>query len=174
MTIPASGPVSMADIIAEHGGSASNVLISNYYRGLANHLIHPNNTAIPASGQISLSTFRGTSRFGYYPMVSETFVNGSGTQYGFNSGSFGSLTYNIKYRGYNIQYIIWNGYDNLFGIALAGTNIPQATIASLYSVQTGTITFTNYNPSYLGAFTVWTVVIATNPVPTGNRELIIL
>lgn len=55
MTLPVSGPISLAQIQAEFGGP--NYALSTYYRGAG--YTTGNNTSVPTSGQISMSQFRG-------------------------------------------------------------------------------------------------------------------
>ncbi len=57
MQLPASGPLSLAQIQNEFGGS-NPVSMSEYYRGGA--LVTDNNTGVPTSGAIRISNFYGT------------------------------------------------------------------------------------------------------------------
>jgi len=59
MTLPASGPLSLADIQTEFGGS-NPISLDEYYRGGA--YVTANNTSVPTSGVISISNFYGTTR----------------------------------------------------------------------------------------------------------------
>ena len=58
MPLQTSGPISLADIAAEFGGSAPHSL-SEYYRGGGLVPDTPANAGIPTSGSISLSDFYG-------------------------------------------------------------------------------------------------------------------
>lgn len=58
MALQTSGPISLADIAAEFGGSAPHSL-SEYYRGGGLVPDTPANSGIPTSGAISLSDFYG-------------------------------------------------------------------------------------------------------------------
>jgi hypothetical protein len=61
MAIPLTGPISLADIQAEFGGSAP-VSLSNYYKGGAYVLNTDYAPNVPTSGTISLSDFYGARR----------------------------------------------------------------------------------------------------------------
>lgn len=59
MTLPASGPLSLANIQTEFGGS-NPISMNEYYRGGA--FVTANNTGVPTSGVISVNNFYGTTR----------------------------------------------------------------------------------------------------------------
>ena len=59
MPIPASGPLSLADIQTEFGGS-NPISMNEYYRG--GSFVTANNTGVPTSGVISVNNFYGTTR----------------------------------------------------------------------------------------------------------------
>lgn len=59
MALPGSGPMSLAQLQTEFGGS-NPVSLSEYYRGGA--YVTANNTGVPVSGQVSLSQFYGAVR----------------------------------------------------------------------------------------------------------------
>jgi len=61
MAIPLTGPISLADIQAEFGGSVP-VSLSNYYKGGAYVLTTDYAPNVPTSGTISLSDFYGARR----------------------------------------------------------------------------------------------------------------
>jgi hypothetical protein len=65
MTIPVSGPVTLAAIQSEFGGSAP-ISINEYYKGGNNVLIDPAISApnVPTSGTISFANFEGSFRVG--------------------------------------------------------------------------------------------------------------
>lgn len=57
MPISSSGPITLSAIQAEFGG-ANPISLNEYYRNAA--YVTPNNTGVPTSGQISMSSFLGT------------------------------------------------------------------------------------------------------------------
>lgn len=175
MTLPVSGPISLSDIAGEHGGS-NPLSLSKFYRGNASHLVHSSNTDVPASGPIKFSDFYDTRRFGYYTVNSKKLVGQDGNQFGFNGySSTGSLQYNTKYRGYTVAWVLWNEYDNIWGVALVGTNIPQNTITSIYHPSLGNVTSLSYVPNFLGIVTVWNTTTSINLFPENtSTEIIIL
>jgi hypothetical protein len=61
MTLPNSGPVSLASIQTEFGGS-NPISLSEYYRGGSLVPNHGNTSNIPTSGTISVNNFYGTSQ----------------------------------------------------------------------------------------------------------------
>jgi hypothetical protein len=61
MTLPASGPISLANIQAEFGGPTP-IRLENYYRGGAYVLDTDYAPNVPTSGPISLSNFYGAKR----------------------------------------------------------------------------------------------------------------
>lgn len=62
MTLPVSGPMSLALVQSEFFGSAP-ISLSEYYRGGPYTTNIPENNAVPTSGTISLGQFYGTRRF---------------------------------------------------------------------------------------------------------------
>lgn len=62
MTLPVSGPMSLALIQSEFFGSAP-ISLSEYYRGGPYTTNIPQNNSVPTSGTISLGQFYGTRRF---------------------------------------------------------------------------------------------------------------
>lgn len=177
MTLQSSGSLSLSQVQSEHGGSLP-LSMSSLLRGNASKIIHANNIAVPAAAPMSLNQFYGTSRFGYYPIT----VGVSGTsaennrQFGANTGSVGAFFYNNKYRGYNIGWFLWNEYDNVFGISLAGINIPQSILTSFGTALSGAKTPTGYVGNFYG-FSVWNVTLGFNPftsVGTTDNSLFIL
>lgn len=103
MTLPTSGPISLAQIQAEFGGP--NYVLSTYYRGAG--FVTGNNTGIPASGQISLSQFRGTVKVvpgsqaftapGTYTFIVPPYTSLTADARGAGGGGGGS-----RYTGYYI------------------------------------------------------------------------
>ena len=61
MAIPASGPVTLAALQAEYGGTDP-ISLNEYYRGGAYVPIGTGTATIPSSGEITLDNFRGTSK----------------------------------------------------------------------------------------------------------------
>lgn len=175
MTLPVSGPISLSAIAAEHGGVPPHSL-GEYTRGNANNLVHSSNTSIPAEGPIALSDFLSTSRFGHYTLNSQLANTVDGDQFGFNAFELqGSLDPNARYRGYDVAWVLWNEYDNVAGIALLGTGIPESTITSFTHPDLGTITDLTYVPDFSGIVTVWTFTTPTAMFPVGtSTEITIL
>lgn len=64
MAISATGSVSLQDVEDEFGGTGA-VALSEYYRSNTYGTVSGNNTAVPQSGQIKLSQFRGTEKKRY-------------------------------------------------------------------------------------------------------------
>jgi hypothetical protein len=68
MALPASGPLSLADIQGEFGGS-NPISLSEYYAG--GGLVPPGTTgtygAVPTSGTISIQNFYGTTKVAFSP-----------------------------------------------------------------------------------------------------------
>ena len=87
MTLPSSGPLSLADIQTEFGGS-NPILLSEYYAGGAYVPAGTTGTygAVPSSGTISIQNFYGTSML----VLSVTADNVSGTNFG---SSFSGTVY---------------------------------------------------------------------------------
>lgn len=61
MAIPASGPVTLAALQAEYGGTDP-ISLNEYYRGGLHVPIGAGTVTIPSSGAISFENFRGTSK----------------------------------------------------------------------------------------------------------------
>ena len=94
MALPTSGPLSLADIQTEFGGS-NPIGLNEYYAGGSYVRVgqtSPVSGAIPSSGPISIANFYGTT----------VFTSGSAT-YNSGSGTFtvpqGTITLNIKVNG---------------------------------------------------------------------------
>lgn len=108
MTLPSSGPLTLADIQTEFGGS-NPISLSEYYAGGAYVPAGTTGTygAVPSSGTISIQNFYGTSNVlisitdqtisGYtvYPDVSETAYNLGGV-----AGQDGKVYSYTTYDGY--------------------------------------------------------------------------
>jgi hypothetical protein len=84
MALPSSGPLSLADIQGEFGGS-NPISLSEYYAG--GGLVPSGTTgtygAVPSSGTISIQNFYGTQKFSI--SGGSTFVDGSDTRLGAGS-----------------------------------------------------------------------------------------
>ncbi len=61
MTLQVSGPISLRDIQGEFGGSATNILLQDYFRGGGLVPDIPANSTIPTSGPIRFQDFFGTT-----------------------------------------------------------------------------------------------------------------
>lgn len=157
MTLPSSGALSLSQVRAEHGGNLP-LSMSQLLRSSAQgSLVHSNNTAIPAAAPLDLSDFRGTSRFGFYPMTVGLINGTDGRQFGVSvPGGAGTLAYNIKFKGYEIGWFLWNEYDNIFGISLATANVPQSVVTGFGTAKTGLRTPTGYSGNFFG-YSVWNV-----------------
>lgn len=100
MTLPSSGPLSLADIQAEFGGS-NPISLSEYY-GVA--------SGVPSSGTISISNFYGTSSATPISATGGTISTGGGYRYHRFTGS-GTFTVNSIATG---------GASNTLEIFMAG------------------------------------------------------
>lgn len=106
MALPASGPITLAQIAAEFGGTQPYAL-SKFYRG--GGLVTANNLNIPASGPISLSQFYGAVKVvpgsasfttpGTYTFIVPPYVTLTADVRGAGGGGGGS-----RYTGYYIYY----------------------------------------------------------------------
>lgn len=168
MTLPSSGAISLSDIQTEFGGS-NPISLSEYYAGGAYVNAGTSGTygAVPSSGAISLRNFYGTSKIFTY---SGTMTQGSGpigvnTGYGFERGSFGSLSPDDTI----IQRIAktTDGSTWIFSVViLTGSSLPQnywntITIGGTFSINSSAAT------SFLNGNT-WQFS-GTNPAPlTGS------
>lgn len=70
MTLPTSGPLTLADIQTEFGGS-NPISLSEYYAGGVDGYVPAGtsgtNGPVPSSGTISISNFYGTSALSFFP-----------------------------------------------------------------------------------------------------------
>ncbi len=92
MALQSSGPISLAQIRGEFGGSIPDSM-SEYYRGGAHVDSTPDTASIPLSGAISISNFYGTAATVYeYPYANYNTYDSSNTtqsiDYVFNSATF--------------------------------------------------------------------------------------
>lgn len=90
MTLPSSGPLSLADIQTEFGGS-NPISLSEYYAGGAYVPAGTTGTngPVPSEGTISISNFYGTSNI---PALSVTADNVGGIEFGRNPSGFVTST----------------------------------------------------------------------------------
>ena len=89
MTLPASGPISLQDIQAEFGGSASNIALQSYYRGGGLVPDVAGNAGIPTSGAIALQDFYGAANVFVANLTVANSGGGTNTDYGFRSANGG-------------------------------------------------------------------------------------
>ena len=108
MAIPASGPVTLAALQAEYGGTDP-ISLNEYYRGGAYVPIGTGTATIPSSGAISLENFRGTSKTA---TVTYAIIGGGGAGgFGDNNagedarGTFGAAGGASSISGPNFQTI---------------------------------------------------------------------
>lgn len=178
MTLPSSGSLSLSQVQGEHGGSLP-LSMSQLLRGAASGLVHSSNTAIPAAAPMSLSQFRGTSRFGRYPITVGRWLNGSAYQQGFNVNTGGgAISFNRNYRGYTISAIAWNEEtDGLVAVALLEQNVPQSVLTSFSCAKLGTRSQTGYFGNFLGSSLFLFGTTSTSPfsaVGTVDNSIILL
>lgn len=130
MTLPSSGPLSLADIQGEFGGS-NPISLSEYYAGGAFVPAGTTGTygAVPSSGTISIRNFYGTSNV--VISISNEFI-------GFSSGGLTSATAGYRLtNGGQIEQNIQNTYSN---IGQWCTPTSQATNYEVYaSLVYGTV-----------------------------------
>lgn len=116
MAIPASGPVSLAQIQTEFGGT-NPISIDEYYRGGANVPAVTTTVGIPASGTISFDDFHGKaesgggSTFTLSVTPASVFASGSGTintnlATATPTGATGSVTYSWTYVSGDVLTVI--------------------------------------------------------------------
>lgn len=121
MALPVSGPLSLANIQAEFGGS-NPISLSEYYRGGAYVPNTANTATIPTSGPISISNFYGTQKSYTNTQVANymdaNLLNtfrwclGHDDQYNvFGNGPFNRYT----------SYSTWTANYSLGGASLTGT-----------------------------------------------------
>jgi hypothetical protein len=91
MALPPSGTITVSAVAAEFGGSAPHSL-SEYYRGGGLVPDTTTNAGVPTSGPISLSDFYGAAAGWASTMFIGVLNNGFYNQYGFSTGTFGSMT----------------------------------------------------------------------------------
>jgi hypothetical protein len=89
MAIPPTGPVTLATLQTEYGGTDP-ISLNEYYRGGAYVPVGAGTATIPSSGAISLDNFRGTSKTA---TVGYAIIGGGG------AGGFGVGDGGEEYRG---------------------------------------------------------------------------
>lgn len=155
MPLPSSGPISLANIQTEFGGS-NPIGLNEYYRG--GGLVPASVTAVPASGGISLSNFYGTSNVpaGVVKLTSVNVINT--VDYPANTASLSgiALERSGKLQAYANQFAgIWfeitptDEWLNPESLADADNYECRATITS------GSVSYSYFNFAYV-AVTAWT------------------
>ena len=128
MAIPSTGQVSLNTVKTEFGdpNSDGQFKLSEYYRDGDNDPIPNSQTSIPASGQISLDNFRGTSDITevYYVRKGQADTDKSFEAFTenqeFDSPAFAvaEITYKVVQSGTSIQVYAWDGssgdYDDSY------------------------------------------------------------
>ena len=119
MAIPSTGQVSLNTVKTEFGdpNSDGQFKLSEYYRDGDNDPIPNSQTSIPASNQISLGNFRGTSNITevYYVRKGQSNTDLSFTasteNQEFDSPAFAvaEITYKVVQSGTSIQIYAWDG-----------------------------------------------------------------
>ena len=119
MAIPSTGQVSLNTVKTEFGdpNSDGQFKLSEYYRDGDNDPIPNGNTTVPASGEISLDNFRGTSNITevYYVRKGEANTDksfdASTENQEFDSPAFAvaEITYKVVQSGTSIQIYAWDG-----------------------------------------------------------------
>ena len=123
MTLPTSGPLSLADIQAEFGG-VNPIGLDEYYRDGA--YVTPNNTSVPTTGPISAGNFYGAGAAATMSYIGS----------GWTSLAVGDLAINLSSR-------ITTGWTKIVSrtriqiVGSGGGNEYIATIAASYRVITG-------------------------------------
>lgn len=179
MTLPSSGSLSLSQVRDEHGGNLPLSMSQLLRSGTVGSLVHSNNTIIPSAPPLSLSNLLGTSRLGYYPITIGLVgtVAENNRQFGVNiGGGIGAMLYNNKFKGYDIGWVIWNEFDNTFGISLAAADIPQSVVTGFGTVKSGLKAPMYYSGNFYG-FSVWNTIHSTNPftaVGTLDNSFVIL
>jgi len=111
MAIPPSGPVSLDDIQTEFGGT-NPISLSEYYSAA---------TGIPASGEISISDFYGTSS--RVPIV----INNTGTT--LRADIYALASANPTYSA-GITDVVYNNSGTLYSNVTTGASLRTGTFAS--------------------------------------------
>lgn len=165
MALQTSGPISLADIQTEFGGS-NPISISEYYGAAA---------GIPASGVISIGDFYGASAVTYLDYQTVTVGYAPGSQYapafyGYFSPNIGSVsdgTSNL-YGGATILGLYWLSYNALYFL-VSGNRANSGWSTMTVSGQTFNRVDATYSYSSGNNETSWVWgSVTTNPyTPTG-------
>lgn len=164
MTLPTSGPLTLADIQTEFGGS-NPISLSEYYAGGAYVPAGTSGTngAVPSSGTISIWNFYGTSA----ALETHTMTIGSsGSVWGFQSGSFGSLspTTSSIYGGATVNRISASAFNNtFFGITGTVSNSGWSTI--IINGTSFTRTAASFSTGGGVSLWTWTGTFPASPSP---------
>lgn len=143
MAIPASGPVTLAALQAEYGGTDP-ISLNEYYRG---GLYVPNGTGtatIPTSGAITLDNFRGTSKTA---TVTYAIIGGGGGG-GAGRADDGGAGYGLYATSGGASSIAG---DNIQTITAAGGS-GGYSFAFVYNSPLGAGQSTIYGPGGAGGF----------------------
>lgn len=142
MPVPSSGPISVgATLPGEFGGAAPHSM-SEYYRGGG---LVPNtgtNAAVPTSGSISMSQFRGAAGGGSALSVGRSPPDITRTRLGSGSGTLtGSVTISASGGTGSYTYsTVWLSGGSGISITGAATANPGVTSTAVpYTNRTGTL-----------------------------------
>jgi hypothetical protein len=170
MTLPSSGPLSLADIQGEFGGS-NPISLSEYYAGGAYVPAGTTGTygAVPTAGNpISIRNFYGTSAIRDTQTVTVGFAGAPyASIYGFKSGSCGSVsdgTFNPKSGAAISELSCVVSYTNTVQFSLTGTYTNDGWTTMTIDGTPYTRASASFSNS--GGSTVWTWSTGTNPFGT--------
>ena len=177
MTLQSSGPITLADIRAEFGGSAPD-LLSEYYRGGA--YVPSSQTSIPASGEIKLSDFHGATNETVITVTEGSFT-GFLTTHGFALANESTETGNTlfgsrsptSFSGQIIQAAeLWS--SSTFYFKLSGT-LAKSFFTSLTPEGGSLLTSSSATHTQSGGSTTWSW--SSSPAGwdgSGTRTVIII
>jgi len=169
VALPTSGPLSLADIQTEFGGS-NPVSLSEYYAGGSYVPAGTSGTngAVPSSSTISISNFYGTSAaLDVQTVTIGLFTSKGGSWYGYgvSGGAISDGTFNPK-GGASISRLEWNS-NGLLYFVLSGshTNAGWTQVRIVNSAASTDLTFTRASASYNnnGSATQWVWSGVGNP-----------
>lgn len=175
MALPSSGPISLADIQTEFGGS-NPISLSEYYAGGAYVQAGATGTygAVPSSGAISLRDFYGTSK-----TITRTVTVGIKSDpivylqgYGASTaplGAYGSISdqaFGLT-SATVVEITIVNSTNVLFRLAGSQPN------SGFSKITIGTSDFLRTNASYTvdAGYTYWTWNGVSNPFPSAGSTV---
>lgn len=157
MTLPASGPISLANIQTEFGG-VSPIGLDEYYRGGA--FVTSNNTGVPTAGTISASNFYGAAAAATMSYIGS----------GWTSLAVGDLAINLGptlSAGWT-QIVVLTRTQTVGG---DGGNTYTATIRASYRVITGS-DVTPFGAVYRFRYTPAKVAVAApDPTPVNTATM---